>query len=49
VALIPLRRRVWFLLDDAVSSYIFEEDSKTKCLLEEVVEMAWKTMIPCSW
>jgi hypothetical protein len=38
VALMPPRRRVWFLLDGAVSSSILRGDSKTECLLEEVVD-----------
>jgi hypothetical protein len=37
VALMPPRRRVWFLLGGAVSSSILRGDSKTECLLEEVV------------
>jgi hypothetical protein len=38
VALMPPRRRVWFLLGGAVSSSILRGDSKTECLLEEVVD-----------
>jgi hypothetical protein len=38
VALMPSRRRVWFLLDGAVSSSILREDSETERLLEEVVD-----------
>jgi hypothetical protein len=38
VALMPPRRRVWFLLGSAVSSSILRGDSETKCLLEEVVD-----------
>jgi hypothetical protein len=38
VALIPLRRRVSFLLGGAVSSSILRGDSETECLLEEVVD-----------
>jgi hypothetical protein len=38
VALIPLRRRVWFLLGSVVSSSIFRGDSETECLIEEVVD-----------
>jgi hypothetical protein len=38
VALIPLRRRVSFLLGGAVSSSILQGDSKTECLLEDVVD-----------
>jgi hypothetical protein len=38
VALIPPRRRVSFLLGSAVSSSIPRGDSKTECLLEEVVD-----------
>jgi hypothetical protein len=34
----PPRRRVWFLLDGAVSSSILRGDSETECLLEEVVD-----------
>jgi hypothetical protein len=34
VALMPPRRRVWFLLGGAVSSSILRGDSKTECLLE---------------
>jgi hypothetical protein len=37
VALIPVRRRVSFLLGGAVSSFILRGDSKTECLLKEVV------------
>jgi hypothetical protein len=38
LALIPLRRRVWFLLGGVVSSSILRGDSETECLLEEVVD-----------
>jgi hypothetical protein len=38
VALMPSRRRVWFLLDGVVSSSILQGDSETECLLEEVVD-----------
>jgi hypothetical protein len=38
VALMPQRRRVWFLLGGAVSSSILRGDSETECLLEEVVD-----------
>jgi hypothetical protein len=38
VALIPPRRRVWFLLGGVVSSSILRGDSETECLLEEVVD-----------
>jgi hypothetical protein len=38
VALMPPKRRVSFLLGGAVSSSILRGDSKTKCLLEEVVD-----------
>jgi hypothetical protein len=38
VALMPLRRRVLFLLGGAVSSSMLRGDSKTECLLEDVVE-----------
>jgi hypothetical protein len=38
VALMPLRRRVWFLIGSALSSSILRGDSETKCLLEEVVD-----------
>jgi hypothetical protein len=38
VALMPPRRRVWFLLCGAVSSSILRGDSETECLLEEVVD-----------
>jgi hypothetical protein len=37
VALIPPRRRVWFLLGGAVFSSILRGDSETQRLLEEVV------------
>jgi hypothetical protein len=37
VALMPSRRRVWFLLSGAVSSSILRGYSETKRLLEEVV------------
>jgi hypothetical protein len=36
VALMPPRRRVWFLLGGAVSSSILRGNSETECLLEEV-------------
>jgi hypothetical protein len=36
VALMPPRRRVWFLLGGVVSSSILRGNSKTECLLEEV-------------
>jgi hypothetical protein len=36
VALMPPRRRVWFLLCGAVSSSILRGNSETECLLEEV-------------
>jgi hypothetical protein len=38
VALMPLRRKVSFLLGDAVSFFILRGDSETECLLEEVVD-----------
>jgi hypothetical protein len=38
VALMPPRRRVSFLLGGVVSSSILQGDSKTECLLEEVVD-----------
>jgi hypothetical protein len=38
VALMPLRRRVSFLLGGAVSSSMLRGDSETECLLEDVVE-----------
>jgi hypothetical protein len=38
VALIPPTRRVLFLLGSAVSSSMLRGDSKTECLLEDVVE-----------
>jgi hypothetical protein len=38
VALIPPRRRVWFLLGGAMSSSILRGDSETECLLKEVVD-----------
>jgi hypothetical protein len=38
VALMPPRRRVWFLLGGAVSSSILRGDSEIECLLEEVVD-----------
>jgi hypothetical protein len=38
VALMPLRRRVSFLFGGVVSSYMLRGDSKTECLLEEVVD-----------
>jgi hypothetical protein len=40
VALMPPRRRVWFLLGGAVSSSILRGDSATERLLEEVLMMA---------
>jgi hypothetical protein len=36
VALMPPRRRVWFLLGGAVSSSILRGNLETECLLEEV-------------
>jgi hypothetical protein len=36
VALMPPRRRVWFLLGGAVSSSILRGNSETECLLEGV-------------
>jgi hypothetical protein len=38
VALMPLRRRVSFLLGAVVSSSMLRGDSETECLLEEVVD-----------
>jgi hypothetical protein len=38
VALMPPRRRVWFLLGGAVSSSILRGYSETECLLEDVVD-----------
>jgi hypothetical protein len=38
VALMPPRRRVSFLLGDAVSSSMLQGDSETECLLEDVIE-----------
>jgi hypothetical protein len=38
VALMPLRRRVWFLLGGAMSLSMLRGDSETECLLEEVVD-----------
>jgi hypothetical protein len=38
VALMPPRRRVSFLLGSAVSSSMLRGDSKTECLLKEVVD-----------
>jgi hypothetical protein len=38
VALMPLRRRVSFLLCGVVSSSMLRGDSETKCLLKDVVE-----------
>jgi hypothetical protein len=38
VALMPLRRRVSFLLGSAVSSSMLRGDSETECLLEDVVD-----------
>jgi hypothetical protein len=38
VALMPLRRRVSFLLGGAASSNMLRGDSETECLLEDVVE-----------
>jgi hypothetical protein len=38
VALMPSRRRVWFLLGGAVSSSILRGDSETERLVEEVVD-----------
>jgi hypothetical protein len=38
VALMPLRRRVSFLLGGVVSSSMLRGDSETECLLEDVVK-----------
>jgi hypothetical protein len=38
VALIPLRRRVSFLLGGVVSSSMLRGDFETECLLEDIVE-----------
>jgi hypothetical protein len=38
VALMPLRRRVSFLLVGAVSSSMLRGHSETECLLEDVIE-----------
>jgi hypothetical protein len=38
VALMPPRRRVSFLLGGAVSSSVLQGDSKTECLLEDIIE-----------
>jgi hypothetical protein len=38
VALMPLKRRVSFLLGAAVSSSMLRGDSETECLLEDVVQ-----------
>jgi hypothetical protein len=38
VALMPLRRRVSFLLGGVVSSSMLRGDSEIECLLEEVVD-----------
>jgi hypothetical protein len=38
VDLIPLRRRVSFLLGGVVSSTMLRGDSETECLLEDVVK-----------
>jgi hypothetical protein len=38
VALMPLRKRVSFLLGGAVSSSMLRGDSETECLLEDVVD-----------
>jgi hypothetical protein len=35
VAIMPLRRRVSFLLGDAVSSSMLRGDSETECLVED--------------
>jgi hypothetical protein len=38
IALMPLRRRVSFLLGGVVSSTMLRGDSETKCLLEDVIK-----------
>jgi hypothetical protein len=38
VALMPLRRRVSFLLGGVVSSSMLRGDTKIECLLEDVIE-----------
>jgi hypothetical protein len=38
VALMPPRRRVWFLLGGAMSSSMLRGDLETECLLEDVIE-----------
>jgi hypothetical protein len=43
VALIPLRRRVSFLLGGVVSSSMLRGDSETERLLEDVVEDGLET------
>jgi hypothetical protein len=47
VALMPPRRRVSFLLGGAVSSSMLRGDSKTECLLEDVVEDGLDDTDPC--
>jgi hypothetical protein len=47
VALMPPRRRVSFLLGGAVSSSMLRGDSKTECLLEDVVEDGLDDNDPC--
>jgi hypothetical protein len=49
VALMPLRRRVSFLLGGVVSSSILRGDSETKCLLEDVVEDGLDDDDPFFW
>jgi hypothetical protein len=38
VALMPPRRRVSFILGNVMSSSILRGDSKTECLLEDIVD-----------
>jgi hypothetical protein len=49
VALMPLRRRVWFLLGGAVSSSVLRGDSETECLLEKVVDDGLDDDDPFFW
>jgi hypothetical protein len=49
VAIMPPRRRVSFLLGGAVSSSMLRGDSKTKCLLKDVVEDGLDETTPSSW
>jgi hypothetical protein len=49
VALMPLRRRVLFLLGGAVSSSMLRGDSEPSVSSKTSSKMAWMTTTPSSW